>query len=105
MRFDPGFCPICHRPICTNVGVVCHRECIFSTVDERLIGCHQLSHSLPCECSYDDIIIVMGGQPVSYIHGTGYKSKSMKTKEIIRLISIKYQLDQNPVLPDDLFEI
>ena len=91
-KIDPGMCPICGNPICTNVPITCSEVCIHSLKK----SCYQLGENCgTCECSYDDIMETLD------IYGPhlNYDGKGQM------LVKFLIEKSSNLMLPEDLFEI
>jgi hypothetical protein len=100
MRIDPGMCPLCGNPICTNIPFVCSEICIHHFGS----GCYQLGGNPndygTCECLYDDLM---------EFYDETFKENNLFAKkyEIAELIIAKLQSNGKmlQILPDKLFEL
>ena len=96
-KIDPGMCPICGNPICTNVPITCSEYCVHSSTSR----CYQLGGDYgTCECSYDDLMALFGG---TFRKNLGLDAKGYKLAEV--MIRKLQQGKELVMLPDDLFEI
>lgn len=100
MRIDPGMCPLCGNPICTNVPFTCSEVCIHSTKS----GCYQLSGNPQdygtCKCSFNDLMEFFGG---TFKSNNSYAKKYEVAELMIKRLRDNGGILQ--ILPDKLFEL
>lgn len=94
-KINPGHCPICGSPICTNINFVCSEECIYAekkTMD-RIVGCLQNGMHTSCHCDYPALI--------EAYHIRVYKRDNFETIHHF----LTHPTLPPPFLTDDLFDI
>ena len=95
-KIDPGMCPICGNPICTNVPITCSEACVHSKKN----SCYQLGNSddhRVCECSRTELLSEIFGR-------ISQASENQKGYQLAELLITRLQNIYIP-LPDELFEI
>lgn len=95
----PIMCPICHNPICTNIGYNCNIICV-GNKDDR---CLQKIKSGTCHCTRSEIVNrLISKYPLLFNSSDDYSTNNEAIKRMI--VKIKFEKDEKILNVEELFK-